>query len=181
MFVRLRPAASFPSSTGSASRKLLVDNPRRYSSGSTSATWGDRRMYGGKIRLVNRCRSPSSWRPIAATVTPWSCMPAASAAIRWYTGTSTTARNSASNGSSATVQSLCVRVDGDPKTVRWISTSEQMVTAPDGQLRPQGERPGVEVDISGYRSPAIDSEPAPTPAPSWAGGVQRWRRVCPSG
>ena len=60
MFVGLRPAASSPSSTGSASRKSPVDNPRRYSSGSTSATCGDRRMYGGRIRLVNRSRSPSS-------------------------------------------------------------------------------------------------------------------------
>ena len=60
MFVGLRPAASFPSNAGSASRKSPVDNPRRYSSGSTSATWGDRRMYGGRIRLVNRWRSPSS-------------------------------------------------------------------------------------------------------------------------
>ena len=30
------------------------------STGSTSATFGDRRMYGGRIRLVNRCRVPSS-------------------------------------------------------------------------------------------------------------------------
>ena len=42
------------------SRKSPVDNSRRYSSGSTSATCGDRRMYGGRIRLVNRSRSPSS-------------------------------------------------------------------------------------------------------------------------
>ena len=48
---------------------------------------------------------------IAATVTPWSFIPAAAAAIRWYTGTGTTARSSASNGSSATVRSLCVHVD----------------------------------------------------------------------
>ena len=58
MFVGLRPAASFPSSTGSASRKSSVDNPRRYSSGSTSAT--RRPPHGGRIRLVNRWRSPSS-------------------------------------------------------------------------------------------------------------------------
>ena len=54
MFVALNPAASFPSSTGSASRKSPVDRPRRYRTGSTSATRGDRRIYGGRIRLVKR-------------------------------------------------------------------------------------------------------------------------------
>ena len=67
MFVALRPAASSPNSTGSASRKSPVDKPRRYSTGSTSATCGDRRMYGGRTRLVNRGRSPSSPTPRSFT------------------------------------------------------------------------------------------------------------------
>ena len=61
--------------------------------------------------------STPKWRTIAATVTPWWFIPAAAAAIRWYTGTGTTARNSASNGSSAKVRSLCVRVRLD--AVDW--------------------------------------------------------------
>src|SRR5450755_5150740 len=57
-----RPAASSPSSTGSASRKSPVDSPCRYKSGSTASTFGDRRVYGGRMRLVKRCRLPSTTR-----------------------------------------------------------------------------------------------------------------------
>ena len=60
MFVADNPAASSPSSVSSAGRKSPVESPRKYKTGRTSATFGERRMYGGKIRLVNRHRSPSS-------------------------------------------------------------------------------------------------------------------------
>jgi hypothetical protein len=44
MFVGDSPAASFPRRIGNASWKSPVDSPRRYSTGSTSATLGERRM-----------------------------------------------------------------------------------------------------------------------------------------
>ena len=47
-----------PSNASRAGRKSLVDSPRRYRIGRTSATFGDRRMYGGRIWLVNLARSP---------------------------------------------------------------------------------------------------------------------------
>ena len=50
-----RPDASSPSRAPRASLKSPVDRPRRYSTGSTSSTFGDRRMYGGRIELVKRC------------------------------------------------------------------------------------------------------------------------------
>ncbi|MBA4159659.1 MAG: hypothetical protein H0X65_19610 [Gemmatimonadetes bacterium] len=50
------PAASSPRSAFSASYKSPVDGPRRYRIGSTSATFGDRLMYGGRIALVKRCQ-----------------------------------------------------------------------------------------------------------------------------
>ena len=47
---RLRDADTYP--VPRKSRKSPVDTPRRYRIGSTSATRGDRRMYGGRIRLL---------------------------------------------------------------------------------------------------------------------------------
>ena len=58
----MRPAASSPSNTGSASWKSPVDSPCKYKSGNTASTFGDRRTYGGRIRLVKRCRLPSTTR-----------------------------------------------------------------------------------------------------------------------
>src|SRR3970040_246649 len=55
MVVADRPAASGPSSTGSAAAKSPVDSPRRYKTGKTSSSRGERRMYGGRIWLVYRC------------------------------------------------------------------------------------------------------------------------------
>jgi len=52
MVVADRPAASGPKSTGSASAKSPVDSPRRYKTGKTSSSRGERRMYGGRIWLV---------------------------------------------------------------------------------------------------------------------------------
>jgi len=57
-----RPDALSPSSPSRAGRKSFVDKPRRYRIGSTSATFGDLRMYGGRILLVNFWRSPSITR-----------------------------------------------------------------------------------------------------------------------
>jgi hypothetical protein len=54
MFVGDSPAAFSPSSPWRAGRKSPVDSPRRYRIGSTSATFGERRMYGGRMPLVNR-------------------------------------------------------------------------------------------------------------------------------
>ncbi len=54
------PAASSPSSCPSAGLKSPVDSPRRYRIGITSPTFGDRRAYAGRIRELNRCRSPVS-------------------------------------------------------------------------------------------------------------------------
>src|SRR5207237_367173 len=54
--------ASAPSRPVSAGWKSLVDSPCRYSSGSTSATCGDRRTDGGRIRLRNVCFAPSTTR-----------------------------------------------------------------------------------------------------------------------
>ena len=50
--------------------------------------------------------STPKWRPSAATVTPWSRIPAASAAIRWYTDVVGGSRNS----SSTKVHNLCEHV-----------------------------------------------------------------------
>ena len=54
--------------------------------------------------------STPKWRPSAATVTPWSRIPAASAAIRWYTGVVGGSRNSTSTGRVAKVRNLCEHV-----------------------------------------------------------------------
>src|SRR5262245_54196632 len=62
MVLGARPAASGPSRAGSASRKSPDDSPCRYSSGNTLANRGDRRRYGGRIALVNRCRCPCTTR-----------------------------------------------------------------------------------------------------------------------
>ena len=59
--------------------------------------------------------STPKWRPIAATVTPWSRIPAASAAIRWYTGVVGGSRNSTSTGIAAKVRNLCEHVQNSPK------------------------------------------------------------------
>jgi hypothetical protein len=47
------PDASSPSRSRSAGPKSPVDRPRRYSTGSTSVTFGDRRAYAGKILELN--------------------------------------------------------------------------------------------------------------------------------
>ena len=83
MFVADSPAASSPSSPCSAGRKSPVDSPRRYRIGSTSATFGERRMYGGRISLVKRWRSPSSSRRRSFTRGAWiSIVPAPSVTFR---------------------------------------------------------------------------------------------------
>ena len=48
------PRPSPPSNAPSASLKSPVDRPRRYKTGRTSSTFGERRMYGGRIELVKR-------------------------------------------------------------------------------------------------------------------------------
>jgi len=48
-----RPASE-PKKPSNAGAKSPVDNPRRYRIGSTSVTFGDRRMYGGRIAEQNR-------------------------------------------------------------------------------------------------------------------------------
>ena len=47
-----------PKNSASAGTKSLVESPCRYSSGRTSATFGDRLAYGGRMVLANRWRSP---------------------------------------------------------------------------------------------------------------------------
>src|SRR3972149_7777248 len=47
-----------PKNSARAGTKSLVDRPCRYSSGRTSATFGERLAYGGRIELANRQRSP---------------------------------------------------------------------------------------------------------------------------
>jgi hypothetical protein len=47
-----------PKNSASAGTKSLVESPCRYSSGRTSATFGERLAYGGRIELANRHRSP---------------------------------------------------------------------------------------------------------------------------
>ena len=54
-----RPAA-LPKNSASAGAKSPVDSPCRYSSGSTSLTFGDLRHHGGTIDERNRLRSPVS-------------------------------------------------------------------------------------------------------------------------
>jgi hypothetical protein len=44
MFVADKPDASSPSSPSSAGRKSPVESPRKYKTGRTSATFGERRM-----------------------------------------------------------------------------------------------------------------------------------------
>ena len=46
--------ASLPKNSANAGSKSLVEMPRRYSTGSTSATLGDRRAQGGRMALVKR-------------------------------------------------------------------------------------------------------------------------------
>jgi len=62
MFVGDSPDAFSPSSPCRAGRKSPVDSPRKYRIGSTSATFGERRMYGGRMLLVKRCRAPRASR-----------------------------------------------------------------------------------------------------------------------
>src|SRR5581483_580612 len=47
-----------PKNSASAGTKSLEESPCRYRSGSTSATFGERRAYGGRITLRNRHRFP---------------------------------------------------------------------------------------------------------------------------
>src|SRR3990170_5913368 len=47
-----------PKNSARAGTKSLVESPCRYSSGRTSATFGERLAYGGRIELANRQRSP---------------------------------------------------------------------------------------------------------------------------
>ena len=54
------PEASSPSRSLSAGPKSPVESPCRYRIGSTSVTFGDRRAYAGRIRELNRLRSPVS-------------------------------------------------------------------------------------------------------------------------
>jgi hypothetical protein len=53
------PAAE-PRNCSSAGTKSPVERPCRYSSGSTSATFGDLRAHGGRIAEENRLRTPVS-------------------------------------------------------------------------------------------------------------------------
>jgi hypothetical protein len=50
--------ADEPGNCSSAGTKSLLDSPCKYSSGSTSVTFGLLRHHGGKIELRNRARSP---------------------------------------------------------------------------------------------------------------------------
>lgn len=50
--------AEVPKNSASAGTKSFVDRPCRYSSGRTSATFGERLAYGGRIELRNLDRSP---------------------------------------------------------------------------------------------------------------------------
>jgi hypothetical protein len=66
-----------PKNSASAGTKSLVESPCRYRSGRTSATFGERRAYGGRMELRNRERSPvagsarpSSTRGAATSRTP---------------------------------------------------------------------------------------------------------------
>jgi hypothetical protein len=52
-----RPALE-PRNCSNAGAKSLLDSPCRYSSGNTSATFGDLRAQAGKIAEANRFRSP---------------------------------------------------------------------------------------------------------------------------
>src|SRR6266571_2571161 len=52
-----RPA-SVPKNSARAGAKSLVDSPCRYSSGSSSVTFGERRAYGGRIIDWKRSRCP---------------------------------------------------------------------------------------------------------------------------
>src|SRR5713101_4006361 len=54
-----RPA-ELPKNPSSAGTKSPLDMPRKYSSGSTSVTFGDFRHHGGTIELLNWHRSPVS-------------------------------------------------------------------------------------------------------------------------
>src|SRR5690349_23168281 len=56
----LRPA-SLPKNSLRAGSKSLVEVPRRYSTGSTSVTLGERRAQGGRMALVKRRPSRRSW------------------------------------------------------------------------------------------------------------------------
>lgn len=70
MFVGDSPDALSPSSPCGAGRNSPVDSPRTYRIGSTSPTFGECRMYGGRILLVNRWRSPCSFRRRSFTGLP---------------------------------------------------------------------------------------------------------------
>jgi len=52
-----RPAPE-PRNCSSAGPKSLLDSPCKYTSGSTSATFGDLRAQAGRIAELNRIRSP---------------------------------------------------------------------------------------------------------------------------
>ena len=53
--MRTGPRTSSPSEAPSAYLKSPVDRPRRCKTGRISSTFGERRMYGGRIVLVKRC------------------------------------------------------------------------------------------------------------------------------
>jgi hypothetical protein len=61
-----------PKKPSNAGPKSPVDRPRRYSSGSTSVTFGERRMYPGSNAELNL--SPSRWSSTRGAFT--STMPA---------------------------------------------------------------------------------------------------------
>ncbi len=70
------PAAE-PKNSSNAGTKSFELSPCRYSSGSTSLTFGERRHHGGRIELRNRRRAPvtsstrrSSTRGAATSTAP---------------------------------------------------------------------------------------------------------------
>ena len=95
-----RCGASKPSGTDTETRKP----------GKAAGAGPHYRPRNQQIALSTERWSTRKWRAIAATGTPRACIPAASAAIRWYTGVFDGARTSTCTRSTATVRNLCVRV-----------------------------------------------------------------------
>ena len=77
--------ASLPKNSANAGSKSLVEIPRRYSTGSTSATLGDRRAHGGRIALVKR-------RPSRRSLTRGACISSSPAVVVTVRGSLTPLR-----------------------------------------------------------------------------------------
>ena len=101
-----RPDTSSPSSAPSASLKSPVDRPRRYSTGSTSSTFGDRRLYGGRIELVKR-------RPDLRSSTRGACASTVPAPVVTWRDRAWPLRTARARPSSPALRAVSLHVLGD--------------------------------------------------------------------